>query len=141
MWEIVEELKREGVTILLTTHYMEEAERLADEVVIIDHGRKIAEGTPAAIIASLGAESIVELLPREDGNGALDDEVLRALPGVREVRHEGAAVTLAVTDTQACVGALLPLLDRDRSGAGRPPHAPTDARGRVRGPDREAPAG
>jgi ABC-2 type transport system ATP-binding protein len=107
VWEIVEGFKAQGGTILITTHYMEEAERLADEVVIVDMGRVIAEGSPVAVIGSLHAESIVQLHPREDTAQRLTDEALRALPGVGEVRREGAAFTLVVTDTQVSIGALL----------------------------------
>src|ERR671914_1443378 len=68
LWELVEQLKAAGRTILLTTHYMEEAERLADRVAIVDHGRVIALGTPRELIASLGTEHVVELaLATADG--------------------------------------------------------------------------
>jgi ABC-2 type transport system ATP-binding protein len=107
VWEIVEGFKREGGTVLLTTHYMEEAEKLADDVVIVDAGRIIAEGTPAAVIGSLHAESIVEIHPRDGTGGGLVEAELLAMPGVSEVRREGAAFTIVVTDTQASVGALL----------------------------------
>jgi ABC-2 type transport system ATP-binding protein len=111
VWEIVEGFKARGGTVLLTTHYMEEAERLADQVVIVDAGRIIAEGSPAAVIGSLHAESIVEVHPRDGAAARLSDASLLALPGVGEVRREGAAFTLVVTDTQASVGALLAHLD------------------------------
>lgn len=107
VWEIVEAFKAEGGTVLLTTHYMEEAQRLAEEVVIVDAGSVIAQGTPQAVIGHLEAESIVELHPKDGTAERLSDDSLHALPGVREVRHEGGMVTLVVTDTQASVGALL----------------------------------
>jgi ABC-2 type transport system ATP-binding protein len=112
VWEIVDGFKTAGGTVLLTTHYMEEAQRLADHVVIVDAGRIIAEGSPAAIIGSLHAESIVELYPRDGSGDRLTDAALRALAGVSEVRREGAALTLVVTDTQASVGALLAHLEQ-----------------------------
>ncbi len=112
VWEIVNAFKSAGGTVLLTTHYMEEAERLADDVVIVDAGRIIAEGSPTAVIGSLHAESIVELHPRDGTDGLLTDVALRSLAGVREVRREGAAFTLVVTDTQASVGALLTHLEQ-----------------------------
>jgi len=107
VWEIVAGFKQEGGTVLLTTHYMDEAERLADDVVIIDAGEIIAKGSPAAVIDSLHAESIVELHPRDGTGDRLVDSALLSLRGVSEVRREGSAFTLVVTDTQASVGALL----------------------------------
>ena len=59
LWELIEQFKRSGRTVVLTTHYMDEAERLADRVAIVDHGRIIALGTPRELIASLGAEYVV----------------------------------------------------------------------------------
>ncbi|MSR19768.1 MAG: ABC transporter ATP-binding protein [Gemmatimonadetes bacterium] len=107
VWEIVEGFKNAGGTVLLTTHYMEEAERLADDVVIVDAGKIIAHGSPAAVIGSLQAESIVEIHPKDGSGDRLLDAALLALPGVGEVRREGSSLTLVVTDTQASVGALL----------------------------------
>ena len=113
VWEIVETFKAGGGSVVLTTHYMEEAERLADEVLIVDHGRVIESGAPQAMIGRLEAESIVELHPLDGSAEALADEVFATLPGVREVRREGAAITLVVTDTQDSVGALLAHLARE----------------------------
>ncbi len=114
VWQVIEDFRRQGGPVLLTTHHMEEAERLADRLVIVDHGRIIAEGPVEAILASLGAESIVELRPGEDGGlEGLADAALLALPGVRSVRREPGAVALTVVDTQASVGALLGLLERE----------------------------
>ena len=107
VWEIVETFKSGGGSVLLTTHYMEEAERLADEVVIVDAGKMIARGAPASVIGDLHADSIVELFPKESGLDRLTDAALLALPGVTEVRREGATYTLVVDDTQASVASLL----------------------------------
>src|SRR3989441_12968473 len=60
LWEIIRRFRAAGGTVLLTTHYMEEAERLCDRVAIMDHGKVIALGTPRALIASLGAEHVIE---------------------------------------------------------------------------------
>ena len=60
LWDLVDGLKQAGRTIILTTHYMEEAERLCDRVAIMDHGRVIALGTPQQLIATVGGEDIVE---------------------------------------------------------------------------------
>ena len=65
LWDLVEGLKQAGRTIILTTHYMEEAERLCDRVAIMDHGRVIALGTPQQLIASVGGEDIVEFAVAE----------------------------------------------------------------------------
>jgi ABC-2 type transport system ATP-binding protein len=80
LWDLVESLKAEGRTILLTTHYMEEAERLCDRVAIIDHGRVIALGTPRELVASLGAQQIV-FFGVEGGESALPADALAALAG------------------------------------------------------------
>ncbi|MBV8807218.1 MAG: ABC transporter ATP-binding protein [Acidobacteriaceae bacterium] len=66
LWDLVEELKRAGRTIILTTHYMDEAERLCDRVAVMDHGRIIALGTPRELVSSLGAENIVEFAVEGD---------------------------------------------------------------------------
>ncbi len=116
VWQIVHEFKQAGGTVLLTTHYMEEAERLADELCIMDRGRKIAEGTPAAIIHTLGAESIIELtLPPEDDGGqhATSTDHLEGLAGVNTVQVLNRVVTLTVTDTQGVLTSLLDWLQRD----------------------------
>ena len=107
VWDIVEQFKSAGGTVLLTTHYMEEAERLADQVVIVDEGKKVTEGSPQAVIGELQAENIVELFPKDSKIEAFADEALLGLPGVGEVRREGGAITLVVTDTQASIAALL----------------------------------
>jgi ABC-2 type transport system ATP-binding protein len=78
LWELVESLKAEGRTIVLTTHYMDEAERLCDRVAIIDRGRVIALGTPRELIASLGANQVV-FFAVENADAALPDDALAAL--------------------------------------------------------------
>jgi len=89
IWELVEEFKSTGRSILLTTHYMDEAERLCDRVAIIDHGKVIALGTPRELIASLGAEHVVEFVLAHGVDG-LNEDVLRRIDGVRGVRRVGA---------------------------------------------------
>ena len=81
LWELVESLKLQGRTILLTTHYMEEAERLCDRVAIVDRGRVIALGTPRELIASLGASQIVFFSAADGGSdpGVLDDATVTAI--------------------------------------------------------------
>jgi len=104
LWEVIHALRSEGRTVVLTTHYMDEAERLCDRVAVIDHGRVIALGTPRALIASLGAERVVEFAVEGE---APAPEVLHALPGVREVHAEDGTLRLTVAQPHAVVPALL----------------------------------
>jgi len=108
VWEIVERFKATGGTVLLTTHYMEEAARLADRIAIMDHGRFIALDTPAALVASLGAGQIVEFRAA----GPLDPRRLAALPGVCGVDRRGEDTMLAVDRIGAALPALLAELER-----------------------------
>ena len=78
LWELVETLKADGRTIVLTTHYMDEAERLCDRVAIVDHGRVIALGTPRELVASIGASQIV-FFSIAGGEEALDSDALTAI--------------------------------------------------------------
>jgi len=109
VWEIIETVKADGRTVLLTTHYMEEAERLADELIIVDHGKVIARGAPHSIIASLGAESVVQFAMAEDAANQFAAEELEALEGVNAVRVEGGTVVLSVVHTQAVIAGLFDL--------------------------------
>ncbi len=111
LWELIEEFKRSGRTILLTTHYMDEAERLCDRVAIIDHGREIALGTPRELIAETCAEQMVEFTAGS-ASKALDVPALRRIEGVRDVRTENGAVLLQVTELHTSVPALLTELTR-----------------------------
>ncbi len=85
MWEAVGSLRTQGITVVLTTHYMEEADELCDRLAIIDHGRILVEDTPAELKASIGGDKIYDLRMRDDaGNQQLEAE-LRQLPGVTSV--------------------------------------------------------
>ncbi|HVG39253.1 MAG TPA: ABC transporter ATP-binding protein [Pyrinomonadaceae bacterium] len=106
LWDIVETFKAAGGTVLITTHYMEEAARLCDRVGIMDHGRVIALGTPFELIESLGADQIVEFSAR----GEIDEHALGRLPGVRGVRAKNGEYALTVSDISAALPALLALL-------------------------------
>jgi len=107
-WEIVEGLKARERTVLLTTHYMEEAARLCDRVAIVDHGRVIALGAPRELIASLGAEHVVEFAVEEEGR--LEEGVLAGLPSVEGVARDGSAWRLTVREVHRAVPALLSAL-------------------------------
>jgi ABC-2 type transport system ATP-binding protein len=116
VWELVEQLKAAGRTILLTTHYMEEAERLADRVAIVDHGRVIALGTPRELVASLDAEHVVEFAvtaSRGARDGALLDEgALSRISGVRAARRVDSGFSLRVAHLHETMPALLAELER-----------------------------
>jgi ABC-2 type transport system ATP-binding protein len=105
LWDILRELRAQGRTVLITTHYMDEAERLCDRVAIVDHGKVIALGTPLELIARLGGEHFIEFIP--EGNGMPADEELQRLPAVVSVRREGDVVGLAVTAPHQALPALL----------------------------------
>jgi ABC-2 type transport system ATP-binding protein len=109
-WEIVESLKSRGRTVLLTTHYMEEAARLCDRVAVVDHGKVIALGTPKSLIASLGAEHVIEFAVDERVSGGIDEGSLRALPSVEAVAHEAGTWRLTVREVHRAVPALLAML-------------------------------
>jgi ABC-2 type transport system ATP-binding protein len=111
LWDLIEEFKASGRTILLTTHYMDEAERLCDRIAIMDHGKVIALGTPRELIASIGVEHVVEF---SAGGPAkpLALSPLRQMDGVRDVRSENGSVQMQVTELHRAVPALLDELSR-----------------------------
>jgi len=124
LWDVVAAFKRRGGTVVLTTHYMEEAERLCDRVAVMDHGKVIALGTPRELIASLGAEEVVEFACGDGaaagvgadagGADALTEAALAAVPGVRAVRHDGPRWVLTVGEVHRAVPGLLAELQRRR---------------------------
>jgi len=117
LWTLVEGLKAEGRTILLTTHYMDEAERLCDNIAIVDHGQVIALGTPRQLIASLGAEHVIRLAtavgdktdPSHLHPIPLSD--LLALADVRGGRETETGYELRVGSVQTALPPLLALAD------------------------------
>jgi ABC-2 type transport system ATP-binding protein len=109
-WEIIEGFKARARTVLLTTHYMEEAARLCDRVAIIDHGRLIALGTPRELVASLGAEHVVEFAVEEAAEAALALGELEGLPSVERAAREDGSWRLTVREVHRAVPALLAVL-------------------------------
>ena len=112
LWDIIRRFQQAGGTVLLTTHYMDEAERLCDRLAIIDHGQVIAEGTPADLIDRLGGHHMVEF--QVSGNS--DGNVLgiwRALPGVESVRHDNGLVCLNVREPHLTIPPLLDAVSQE----------------------------
>jgi ABC-2 type transport system ATP-binding protein len=113
LWEIIRRFRAAGGTVLLTTHYMEEAERLCDRVAIMDHGKVIALGTPQELIATLGAEHVVEFALID----AIPDgliEGLRGMSGVTAAREGNGGLSLTVTELHRTLPALLAELQRQK---------------------------
>ncbi len=106
LWDIIRSFQSAGGTVLLTTHYMDEAERLCDRLAIIDHGQVIAEGTPADLIERLGGHHVVEFAVSGNSDGATLD-IWRALPGVESVRHDDGFFSLNVRAPHLTIPALL----------------------------------
>jgi ABC-2 type transport system ATP-binding protein len=124
LWDIIRTFQKKGGTVLLTTHYMDEAERLCDQLAIVDHGQIIAEGTPADLIDRLGGHHVVEFQVSHanknnngsaDNNNDNDDDInrWRSLPSVESVRREDSAVLLSVREPHLTIPALLDAVTND----------------------------
>jgi ABC-2 type transport system ATP-binding protein len=111
LWDLIERFKQQGRTILLTTHYMDEAEQLCDRVAIMDHGKVIALGTPRELIKSIGVEHMVEFRAGAAAS-PLQTAPLKQMEGVHDVRTEDGNVLLQVTELHRAVPALLDELGR-----------------------------
>jgi ABC-2 type transport system ATP-binding protein len=111
LWQQVVDFRAGGGTVLLTTHYMDEAERLCDRVAIVDRGKVIALGTPAALISTLHAANVIEFASEPE----IDEASLRALPGVTEAYRKGPNWALPVGNLAETVPLLLAHIER--SGA------------------------
>jgi ABC-2 type transport system ATP-binding protein len=110
LWDVIRSLKERGRTVVITTHYMDEAERLCDRVAIVDLGKVIALGTPAALIARVGGEHIIDLdLDPATGVRPSQDELLR-LATVRSIREEGNHFQLTAEEPHRALPALLDYL-------------------------------
>jgi ABC-2 type transport system ATP-binding protein len=105
LWDLIRDLRAQGRTVLLTTHYMDEAERLCDRVAVVDHGKVIAQGTPRQLITELGGEHVVEFT-LEDEEGIPSPE-LTDLPAVRSVRKDAEHFCLSVAEPHIALPALL----------------------------------
>jgi len=109
LWDVINDFKAKGRTVLLTTHYMDEAERLADRVAVIDQGKVIALGTPHDLILQVGGEHVIDFTVAEPASIA--DEALQGLPTVKTVRRAAdGALSLSVAEPAQVLPALLILL-------------------------------
>ncbi|MEU8935887.1 ABC transporter ATP-binding protein [Streptomyces sp. NPDC048409] len=107
-WELIEDVRDRGVTVLLVTHFMEEAQRLCDRIAVIDKGRVAALDTPAGLIRRSAGATVISFTP----SSPLDDEDLAALPALASIEHKDGRVTLSGTDET--VNAVITLLARHR---------------------------
>jgi ABC-2 type transport system ATP-binding protein len=110
VWQEVQRLNQQmGMTVFLTTHYLEEADRLADRVAIIDHGSIVAEGTPGELKASIGADVVT--VSFHDSNMQAARPLLAEMPGLREMRPEDTSLTLFVDNGTQAVAQVIRILD------------------------------
>jgi ABC-2 type transport system ATP-binding protein len=111
VWEIVNGFKSEGRAVLLTTHYMDEAERLCDRVAIVDHGQIIALDTPKRLMTSLGGDHVVEIALAPDGPPHPEPSAFADLPAVKSALLHAGHFVLAVGEVHVAVPALLDRLE------------------------------
>jgi ABC-2 type transport system ATP-binding protein len=111
LWDHIRGLRDGGTTVFLTTHYLDEADVLCDRIMIIDHGRVVAEGTPRALKQQVAGDAIVLVTHDADAAGRAAAE-LAGRPGVRDLTVTGDAVRLYASDGAAALPGLLRLLDQ-----------------------------
>jgi ABC-2 type transport system ATP-binding protein len=108
LWDLIRDFRRQGRTVLLTTHYMDEAERLCDRVAVIDHGKIIALGSPRELIARLGGDHVVEFtLDEAEGRPLPDAASFQDVPSVLSARREADHYALSVREPHVSLPALL----------------------------------
>jgi ABC-2 type transport system ATP-binding protein len=107
LWDILRDLHKNGQTILLTTHYMEEADALCERVAIIDHGRILADNSPDELKRSIGTDAVLTVL--YDGDAAAIARDLEGFPGLRRVEQDGSTLRLVTADTGDVIGRLVEL--------------------------------
>jgi ABC-2 type transport system ATP-binding protein len=114
LWDIVREVHRDGQTVVLTTHFMEEADRLCERLAIMDHGMILALDTPAALKRTVGGDTIVRVVA--EGDGDVLAGALRGLEGVTDTRVMDGTVQLTATGAE---GLLPRVLARAEAGGAR----------------------
>ncbi|MBA4066643.1 MAG: ABC transporter ATP-binding protein [Isosphaera sp.] len=110
LWDVIRSVKGRGRTVVLTTHYMDEAERLCDRVAVVDHGKVIALGTPAELIARVGGEHVIDLDFDPTSTARPAPGEFEKLPTVTSVRSEGDRVTLTAAEPHRALPAVLDLV-------------------------------
>jgi ABC-2 type transport system ATP-binding protein len=118
LWDIIRAFQRDGGTVLLTTHYMDEAERLCDRLAIVDHGQIIAEGSPADLIDRLGGHHVVEFSVSGNSDGAASvssQDAWKGLPSVESVHEDDGMIALNVKQAHLTIPALLDAISRQGS--------------------------
>jgi ABC-2 type transport system ATP-binding protein len=108
LWEIIHAFRKSGRTVMLTTHYMDEAERLCDRVAVVDQGKVIALGSPKELISQLGGEHVVDFSIA--GGAVIADDELKQVATVNAVRTDADTVSLSVTEPHLAIPSLLSLL-------------------------------
>jgi ABC-2 type transport system ATP-binding protein len=111
LWRVVEQFRNDGGTVLLTTHYMEEAAVLCDEIAVMDHGNIIASGTPRSLVDGLGNVQFLEF----DTNDPLNEAALEALPAVESIERRGQHFRVRLDRSLASLSSLLTEIDRQRA--------------------------
>ncbi len=108
LWEIIHAFRKSGRTVMITTHYMDEAERLCDRVAVVDQGKVIALGSPKELISRLGGEHVVDFSIGD--KSVISDEELKRIVSVNAVRTDADTVSLSVTEPHLAIPSLLSLL-------------------------------
>jgi ABC-2 type transport system ATP-binding protein len=106
LWDLIRQIQEQGKTIVLTTHYMEEAEILCDRVAVMDNGRIILCDTPANLIATLEASASISA---DFGEELPDEQTVKSLPGAEAVRFDGSRVTIQTSDLRQTMAGLIGL--------------------------------
>jgi ABC-2 type transport system ATP-binding protein len=109
LWDVVDNLKESGKTVILTTHYMEEAERLCDLIAIMDQGKIVAQDTPEGLIRSLGESEAIEFTTEQD----IPDADLQALPQATKVQRGDGTVSVFTSDATDTMRGLIELTGRN----------------------------
>ena len=113
LWDLVRGFQKRGGTVLLTTHYMDEAEKLCDRLAIVDHGQVIAEGTPPELIERLGGHHVLEFAVSGQFDGA-GMAIWKSLPGVEAVRENGDVISLTVREPHLTIPPLLEAVEKQK---------------------------